>query len=84
MVEHQLVLENLLGKFHPLVAFVVADERGGFSHPLLREVGTAAAMDMLLWALTMSRIIYLIIHYRLPESFCTDTLSLTLEYPRFF
>ena len=49
VVERQLVFENLLGKFHPLIAFIVANEAGGknggtgpFSHPIVRETALLA------------------------------------------
>ncbi len=35
--EKGLVLQNLLGKFHPIIALVVANQTSQFSHPLLRE-----------------------------------------------
>jgi len=37
LTERELVMSNLLGKFHPIVAFVVANQVGTFSSPLLRE-----------------------------------------------
>jgi condensin complex subunit 1 len=37
IVENQLVLNNLLSKFVPLVSFVVANQKGGFAHQLLRK-----------------------------------------------
>lgn len=36
------MLNNLLGKFHPLIAFVVANQKNTMSHPLLRESGILA------------------------------------------
>ena len=42
IIEHDIVRNNLLGRFHPLVAFVVADEKSGFGHPLLRETAILA------------------------------------------
>ena len=36
------MLENLLAKFHPLIAFVVANEGGRYSNPLLREAALLA------------------------------------------
>jgi hypothetical protein len=42
IVERQLVFENTLGKFHPLIAYMVADEKGSFSDPLVRETGLLA------------------------------------------
>ena len=37
VIEKQLVCENILGKFHTLVAYVVANENKNFSSGLLRE-----------------------------------------------
>jgi len=37
VTERQLVFDNLLGRFHPLVAYVVANEKGQFSAPVVRE-----------------------------------------------
>lgn len=42
VIETQLVLNNILGKFHPLIAYVVANENGTFSNPLLRETALLA------------------------------------------
>ena len=42
IIETQLVLNNILGKFHPLIAYVVANENGSFSNPLLRETALLA------------------------------------------
>lgn len=42
IIETQLVLNNILGKFHPLVAYVVANENGSFTNPLLRETALLA------------------------------------------
>ena len=42
VIEKQLVCDNVLGKFHPLIAYVVANESGTFSHPLLRETAILA------------------------------------------
>lgn len=43
LMERQIVFDNILGKFHPVIAFIVANEKGGkqgvgpFSDPMLRE-----------------------------------------------
>jgi condensin complex subunit 1 len=39
LVEFDLVAnpENILGKFHQMIAFIVANERGNFNDPMLRE-----------------------------------------------
>ena len=42
VIEKQLVCDNILGKFHPLIAFVVANEKGTFSNALLREAALLA------------------------------------------
>ena len=42
VTERQLVCDNLFGKFHPLVAYVVANESNTFSHGLLRETSLLA------------------------------------------
>lgn len=42
VTERQLVFENLLGKFHPLLAFVVANENNVFSNLLVRETAVLA------------------------------------------
>lgn len=38
----RLVFDNLLGKFHPLISFVVANEKGTFSAPIVREAAVLA------------------------------------------
>lgn len=35
-------MRNLLGKFLPLLSFIVADERGQFDSPLVREASVLA------------------------------------------
>ena len=35
-------MRNLLGKFLPLVSYIVADDRKQFSHPVLREAAVLA------------------------------------------
>lgn len=40
--EYGLVIENLLGRFKSLLEFVVANGKGKFSHPLLRESSVLA------------------------------------------
>ena len=49
VVERQLVFDNILGKFHPLIAFIVANEAGGklggkgpFCAPIVRETALLA------------------------------------------
>lgn len=49
IVERQLVFDNILGKFHPLIAFIVANETGGrqsgkgpFAAPIVRETALLA------------------------------------------
>ena len=42
VIEKQLVCDNILGKFHPLIAFIVANENGTFSNALLRETALLA------------------------------------------
>ncbi|KAJ1430669.1 non-SMC mitotic condensation complex subunit 1-domain-containing protein, partial [Ochromonadaceae sp. CCMP2298] len=42
IIEHELVRHNLLGKFLPLLSFLVANESGLYSHPLIRETATLA------------------------------------------
>ena len=42
VIEKQLVSDNILGKFHPLIAFIVANENGTFSNALLRETALLA------------------------------------------
>ncbi len=44
MVEYELVVsdQNLLGKFHPMIAFIVANDRGSFSSALVRETALLA------------------------------------------
>jgi len=42
VIEKQLVIENILGKFHPLIAYVVANESGSFSDALVRETSILA------------------------------------------
>ena len=42
ITEQQIVYDNILGKFHPLIAFVVANEKASFSNPLLRESAVLA------------------------------------------
>jgi condensin complex subunit 1 len=42
VTEQKLVTDNLLGKFHPLIAFVVANKHGKFGDPLLREAAVLA------------------------------------------
>lgn len=39
--------ENLLGKFHTIVAFIVANESGSYSHPLLRETALLTLCRMM-------------------------------------
>jgi hypothetical protein len=41
-VERQLVFENILGKFHPLIGYVVANETGLFTDPIIRETALLA------------------------------------------
>ena len=41
-MEQSLVMNNLLGQFHGMVALVVANQNGQFSHPLLRETSVLA------------------------------------------
>ena len=36
------MFDNLLGRFHPLVAYVVANEKGQFSAPVVREAALLA------------------------------------------
>jgi hypothetical protein len=40
ITEKQLVFDSILGKFHPLIAFVVANEKGAFSNIFVREAAT--------------------------------------------
>ena len=44
VTERELALDDdqLLGKFHRLVAFIVANQRGQYSHPVLRETAVMA------------------------------------------
>lgn len=42
IVERQLVFDNLLGKFHPLIAYIVANEKGSFPDPIVRETALLA------------------------------------------
>lgn len=42
ITEQHIVYDNILGKFHPLIAFVVANEKASFSNPLLRESAVLA------------------------------------------
>ena len=42
VIEQELVLRNLLGKFLPLLSYMVANEQKKFSHPLLRETSILA------------------------------------------
>lgn len=42
ITEHHIVYDNILGKFHPLIAFVVANEKASFSNSLLRESAVLA------------------------------------------
>ncbi len=42
VTETQLVVENLLGKFHQLIAFIVANQSGHFSHSIVRETSVLA------------------------------------------
>ena len=42
VIERQLVCDNILGKFHLLIAYVVANEKGNYSNPLLRETAVLA------------------------------------------
>ncbi|CAM9116490.1 unnamed protein product [Phaeothamnion confervicola] len=42
VIEHEIVGRNLLGALGPLVARLVADERGVYGHPLLRESAVLA------------------------------------------
>lgn len=42
MVERQLVFDNLLGKFHPFIAYIVANEHGHYHDPLVRETALLA------------------------------------------
>lgn len=42
LTERGLVMDNLLGKFHPIVAFIVANQKLSFSSPLLRETSLLA------------------------------------------
>lgn len=37
IIDQELVLRNLLGKFLPLVSYLVANEQQRYSHALLRE-----------------------------------------------
>lgn len=39
--------DNLLGKMHPIVAFLVANDKGAYSHPLLQEVTLLALCRMM-------------------------------------
>jgi hypothetical protein len=38
----KVVIDNILGKFHPIVAFIVANKSTAFNHPMLREVATSS------------------------------------------
>lgn len=40
ITERQLVFDSILGKFHPLIAYVIANESGSFSNILVRESAT--------------------------------------------
>ena len=42
IIEQELVLRNLLGKFLPLLSYMVANEQARFSHKLLRETSILA------------------------------------------
>lgn len=42
IIEQELVLRNLLGKFLPLLSYMVANEQARFSHTLLRETSILA------------------------------------------
>jgi len=42
IIEQDLVLKNLLGKFLPLLSYMAANEQLKFSHPLLRETAVLA------------------------------------------
>ena len=42
VVERQLVFDNLLGKFHPFIAYIVANEHGHYHDPLVRETALLA------------------------------------------
>jgi len=42
IIEQELVMKNLLGKFLPLLSFLVANEQKKHSQPLLRETSTLA------------------------------------------
>ena len=42
VTEHDLIFENLLGKFHPVIAFIVANDKGNYSNLLLRETAIFA------------------------------------------
>lgn len=42
VTEQELVVRNLLGKFVPVICFIVADDAGSFRHALLRESSVLA------------------------------------------
>jgi condensin complex subunit 1 len=42
IIEQELVMRNLLGKFLPLLSYLVANEQQQYSHPLLRETAVLA------------------------------------------
>ena len=42
LTERQLVMDNLLGKFHPLLAYIVADQKGRFGRLLVRQAAVLA------------------------------------------
>jgi len=42
VTEYDLVFDNLLGKFHPVIAFIVANDKGNYSNLLLRETAIFA------------------------------------------
>ncbi|CAM9483812.1 unnamed protein product [Scytosiphon promiscuus] len=66
LVEKEIVGRNLLGAFGPLLVRLVADERGRFGHPLLRESSVLALSKFMC----------------ISEAFCDRNLSLlftTLE-----
>ncbi len=42
VTEKELVVQNLLGRFHPFLAFIVANQNGKYSHRLVRETGVLA------------------------------------------
>lgn len=42
IIEQELVIKNLLGKFLPLLSYLVANEQNKFNHQLLRETSILA------------------------------------------